>query len=356
MTDFQFPPGRLRTLDDVTFGTPTNGQVMAYDSATGKVKFVDPGSIADGAITNAKLATVATATIKGRATSGTGAPEDLSASQVRTLLDLANLFISTTSASTIANGLRLNVFGGGDTQRFLFSADEDSPYFKLNNGVHELSLHIDTASGFLRRNGYKVWDETNDGAGSGLDADTINGYTIATIFNSSSQSAGTLPAARLADNISWDPWAMDLVPTTNVGYAVYRHPSKPIRGPCAKSGSSTLQTGVMCFAPRRAPYGLAAYKTTGAFKFAYTADDNDSANVRITSCALYGSNDLDNWVTVYSDSTARTPASANAITTVSINAAGLATATVYAYYAVEFGVSVRSGKCLYIGNVEVNGQ
>lgn len=43
-------------------------------------------SIDAGAVSNAKLASVATATIKGRATAGTGAPEDLTPAQVKTLL------------------------------------------------------------------------------------------------------------------------------------------------------------------------------------------------------------------------------------------------------------------------------
>lgn len=47
-------------------------------------------TIANDAVTNAKLANVATSTIKGRATAGTGDPEDLSASQVRTILNVAD--------------------------------------------------------------------------------------------------------------------------------------------------------------------------------------------------------------------------------------------------------------------------
>lgn len=47
-------------------------------------------TIANNVVTNAKLADVATATIKGRATAGTGDPEDLTAAQVRTLINVAN--------------------------------------------------------------------------------------------------------------------------------------------------------------------------------------------------------------------------------------------------------------------------
>jgi hypothetical protein len=54
-------------------------------SGTGTVWTVDAG-----VVTNAKLATVATSTIKGRSTAGSGAPEDLTATQVRTLINVAN--------------------------------------------------------------------------------------------------------------------------------------------------------------------------------------------------------------------------------------------------------------------------
>jgi hypothetical protein len=45
-------------------------------------------SVADGTITNPKLADVATSTLKGRITAGTGDPEDLTPAQVLTLLNL----------------------------------------------------------------------------------------------------------------------------------------------------------------------------------------------------------------------------------------------------------------------------
>jgi hypothetical protein len=55
------------------------------------VAAVSGGAIADGAVTNAKLANVATATFKGRSTSGTGSPEDLTVTQVKTILSLNNV-------------------------------------------------------------------------------------------------------------------------------------------------------------------------------------------------------------------------------------------------------------------------
>lgn len=45
-------------------------------------------TIDNGAVSNAKMASVATATLKGRASAGSGAPEDLTAAQVKTLLQI----------------------------------------------------------------------------------------------------------------------------------------------------------------------------------------------------------------------------------------------------------------------------
>ena len=69
-------------------GTNTGDQTITL---TGDVTGSGTGSfaatVANDAVTNAKLANVATATIKGRATAGTGDPEDLTGTQATALLD-----------------------------------------------------------------------------------------------------------------------------------------------------------------------------------------------------------------------------------------------------------------------------
>lgn len=69
-------------------GTNTGDQTITL---TGDVTGSGTGSfaatIANDAVTNSKLANVATATIKGRVSSGTGDPEDLTGTQATTLLD-----------------------------------------------------------------------------------------------------------------------------------------------------------------------------------------------------------------------------------------------------------------------------
>lgn len=83
-------------------GTNSGDQTITL---TGDVTGTGTGSfaatIAGGAVTNTKLANVATATFKGRATAGTGAPEDLTGTQATALLDT---FTSTLKGLAPASG------------------------------------------------------------------------------------------------------------------------------------------------------------------------------------------------------------------------------------------------------------
>jgi hypothetical protein len=95
-------------LDAIT-GTNTGDQTITL---TGDVTGTGTGSlaatVAANAVTNAKLADVATGTIKGRATAGTGDPEDLTGTQATALLDVFG---------TVAKGLA--PASGGGTANFL---------------------------------------------------------------------------------------------------------------------------------------------------------------------------------------------------------------------------------------------
>lgn len=83
--------GNNATTVTVTFPTITiSGD--ASGSGTTSISI----TIANNAVTNAKLNDMATSTIKGRATAGTGDPEDLTATQVRTILNVedgANAYV-----------------------------------------------------------------------------------------------------------------------------------------------------------------------------------------------------------------------------------------------------------------------
>lgn len=88
-----YPP---TPIEDVTIGGVVITDQDVFDTQVATV-FPEAtsgdggsGTAADDSITNAKLANVATATIKGRNTAGTGDPQDLTVAQVRTLLNVAN--------------------------------------------------------------------------------------------------------------------------------------------------------------------------------------------------------------------------------------------------------------------------
>ncbi|MEE4238748.1 MAG: hypothetical protein V2I51_18660 [Anderseniella sp.] len=70
------------TLVTPALGTPASGTLT---NCTG----LPTAGLVDGAVTNAKLADVATGTIKGRVTASTGDPEDLTAAQARALIEAA---------------------------------------------------------------------------------------------------------------------------------------------------------------------------------------------------------------------------------------------------------------------------
>lgn len=91
----------LAPTDSPAFtGNPTVPTQTAGDNSTkiASTAYVDAavtaGSVADGSITNAKLADMATARIKGRATAGTGDPEDLTAAQVKSILAITQSDVS----------------------------------------------------------------------------------------------------------------------------------------------------------------------------------------------------------------------------------------------------------------------
>jgi len=83
-------------------------QAASFPAMTGDVTSVAGAlatTIAADAVTNSKLANVATSTIKGRATASTGDPEDLTASQVRTILGMGDAYaLNKASASNILTG------------------------------------------------------------------------------------------------------------------------------------------------------------------------------------------------------------------------------------------------------------
>lgn len=93
------------TGDVADIAAGSDGHVLRRAGTALGFGTVATAGIADGAVTPAKLANVATATIRGRATAGTGVPEDLTAAQARTLLAVGDYAAATyTPTVTAASG------------------------------------------------------------------------------------------------------------------------------------------------------------------------------------------------------------------------------------------------------------
>lgn len=95
-------------FDAAVAATPavtTNTAKVTNATHTGDVTGATALTIANDTVTNAKLANMATATIKGRTTAGTGDPEDLTGTQATALLD---------TFTSAAKGL-VPASGGGTT-------------------------------------------------------------------------------------------------------------------------------------------------------------------------------------------------------------------------------------------------
>lgn len=268
-------------------------------------------SITDAAVANAKLANMAQSTVKGRAASaGTGVPVDLTPAQLAGVLsDQATL---TLSSATVAIQNSATV---GDS----------------------LEVGTDcTAGQFI-------------GAGGSL-----------TALNATQLTTGTVPAARLGNvnhRVFWSSVEAFLTTSANVGWSQYNHASRAISLYAAKSATASLQSATLRFPAKRVPFGFAAFKTTGAITLKYLGDSTSSSDIKITGITLYGTDlTTGSETTLYTDSTARTPGTANAVIGVSLDRSAFSSTTVPEYLIIEVSVQVANSKSLGVVAVEVNAE
>jgi hypothetical protein len=133
-------------------GIATSANNYTHPNHSGEVTSSGDGAttIANDAVTNAKLANMATATIKGRATASTGDPEDLSASSVRTLLNTDQVTDSRTPLSH-THGNITNAGAIGTTANL--------PLKTGTNGVIEAGAFGTAAASFCEGNDARLSDD-----------------------------------------------------------------------------------------------------------------------------------------------------------------------------------------------------
>jgi hypothetical protein len=139
------------TFSGTSSGTNTGDQTITL---TGDVTGSGTGSfsatISNDAVTNAKLANVSTATIKGRVSASTGDPEDLTGTQATTLLD------------TFTSSLKgLAPSSGGGTTNFLRA---DGTWAAPSGGGGSLSPWATKTTTYTAANGDRLLADTSGGA------------------------------------------------------------------------------------------------------------------------------------------------------------------------------------------------
>jgi len=148
-------------------GTQTLSTISDSGTLAG-LNTVGTSEIDDNAVTNAKLANVLTATLKGRITAGTGDPEDLTTTQARTILNVEDGATANSSDATLLN--RANHTG---TQLAATISDFDSAV---------------SGNSSVTANTAKVTNATHTGEVTGSSALTVDKTVIT---NQTTVTAGT---------------------------------------------------------------------------------------------------------------------------------------------------------------------
>jgi hypothetical protein len=157
------------------------GGVGDLGIATAKIAnlAVTTAKLADDAVTNAKLANMAANAVKGRITASTGDPEDLTPAQLLTIIK---------TVDGAASGLDADLLDGSHAAAFAAATHSHDTADIVDNAVTFAKLaDMDTMTvigrlaagtgnpGAVSAVGLINLLETADGAGSGLDADTLDG-------------------------------------------------------------------------------------------------------------------------------------------------------------------------------------
>ena len=242
----EITPANLRTMLNVADGATNVTNTNQLTNGAGFLTSVGTSNISNDAVTFDKIENIATGGIMGRNNSGTGSMERLTASEVRTLINVENgatadqtaseiltliktvdgsgsgldadtldgvssgSFLRSDAADTASenitiNGLKVGELSGSAAYKGIFhSSQSSSEYMIISNDGHTLisatggsnvyirngandstnQLIIASGNDALTWRGNKVFHAGNDGAGSGLDADSVDGIAGSSLLRS----------------------------------------------------------------------------------------------------------------------------------------------------------------------------
>lgn len=124
-------------LDTIESDTATNNAKVSNATHTGDVTGATALTIANTAVTNAKMANMAAKTYKGRTTASTGAPEDVSVATLKTDLSLNN--VDNTSDAT-KNSATATLTNKRITKRVVTTTDDATAVINIDTtDVYELT-------------------------------------------------------------------------------------------------------------------------------------------------------------------------------------------------------------------------
>lgn len=295
--------GNNRTISASASGVTDGDKGDVTVTSSGTVWTIDAG-----AVTLAKMANLAQATVIGRASgAGTGAPTALSAAQLATIVDGAGVFLNLSTGGTLAGEVTLD--GGA-----FFGALGDVTF---SNGAYFQGAGIEMQSGadILLGTGSVI---TGDGSGlTLLDATDL---------------VGDIPAASFGEErLEFRNPDFHLSTSEQVGYVQYTlttgSPANAITVHAAKSANTAEQDFVWRSCPIVVPRGFVAFKTTGAIDIDWIADSTTVADIRGVRLVRYvGATPT----TLYSDAITRNVSTINTPQNVLIDRSAFASTTINA--------------------------
>ena len=168
-----------------TYGVRVDSARLA-DNATTAAAYLP---LAGGTMTNTNLVTNMNADLLDGLSSGSflrSDAADAASQRISFNANATNNWDTIATAAGSQGGLEVYNSGSGNDAFIAFHAGSDYAfYFGIDADNNQLSV----GGWSMGANKYKVWNESNDGAGSGLNADLLDGYHLSTTRN----AANTVP-------------------------------------------------------------------------------------------------------------------------------------------------------------------